>query len=124
LAKPIINQGVVSFRDPSGNINDEWNERVIAEIAREGTSFFSGTTFKARRAMRISVSNWQTSQEDVARTLEGVKRALTSLSAAAGGALSQRRAALCSAGFNDRRGGELAQAVARQDHSADAAAGT
>jgi glutamate/tyrosine decarboxylase-like PLP-dependent enzyme len=81
LAKPIINQGLVSFRDPSGAVNDDWNERVIAEINREGTSFFSGTTFHGRRAMRISVSNWQTDLEDVRRTVEGVQRALTNLNA-------------------------------------------
>jgi glutamate/tyrosine decarboxylase-like PLP-dependent enzyme len=76
LAKPIINQGLVAFLDPSGRPSDEWNERTIAEIDKEGTSFFSGTTFKGRRAMRISVCNWQTSAEDVKRTIEGVKRAM------------------------------------------------
>jgi aromatic-L-amino-acid decarboxylase len=75
LAKPIINQGVVSFLDPAGRVSDEWNDRMITEIVKEGTSFFSGTTFKGRRAMRISVSNWQTSAEDVERTLAGVERA-------------------------------------------------
>jgi glutamate/tyrosine decarboxylase-like PLP-dependent enzyme len=79
LAYPVINQGVVSFRDPSDAISDEWNDRVIAAIAREGTSFFSGTTFMGRRAMRISVSNWQTDLADVQRTLEGVERALQSV---------------------------------------------
>jgi glutamate/tyrosine decarboxylase-like PLP-dependent enzyme len=79
LAKPIINQGVVSFRDPSGAISDDWNERVIAEIDREGTSFFSGTTFHGRRAMRISVSNWQTDMDDVKKTVAGVERALATL---------------------------------------------
>jgi glutamate/tyrosine decarboxylase-like PLP-dependent enzyme len=79
LAKPIINQAVVSFRDPSGAISDEWNEQVIAAIDREGTSFFSGTTFQGRRAMRISVSNWQTDMDDVKRTVVGVERALQSL---------------------------------------------
>jgi aromatic-L-amino-acid decarboxylase len=82
LAKPIINQGVVAFRDPSGAISDDWNDRAIAEIDREGTSFFSGTTFKGRRAMRISVSNWQTDMDDVQRTVEGVARALKTLRAA------------------------------------------
>jgi glutamate/tyrosine decarboxylase-like PLP-dependent enzyme len=33
LSEPIINQGLVSFRDPSGRISDEWNDAVIAEIA-------------------------------------------------------------------------------------------
>jgi glutamate/tyrosine decarboxylase-like PLP-dependent enzyme len=76
LSEPIINQGLVSFRDSSGRISDEWNDAVIAEIEREGTSFFSGTTWKSRRAMRISVSNWQTSMNDVQRTVAGVERAL------------------------------------------------
>lgn len=75
LAPPIINQGLVAFLDPMGRPNDEWNERVIGEIAKEGTSFFSGTTWKGRRAMRISVSNWQTSMDDVKRTLAGIQRA-------------------------------------------------
>jgi glutamate/tyrosine decarboxylase-like PLP-dependent enzyme len=82
LSEPIINQGLVSFRDPSGRISDEWNDAVIAEIAREGTSFFSGTTWKGRRAMRISVSNWQTSMDDVQRTVAGVERALARMPSA------------------------------------------
>jgi aromatic-L-amino-acid decarboxylase len=76
LATPIINQGVVAFVESAGTVSDEWNDRVIAEIAREGTAFFSGTTFNGRRAMRVSVSNWQTSSDDVERTIEGVRRAL------------------------------------------------
>jgi glutamate/tyrosine decarboxylase-like PLP-dependent enzyme len=81
LAQPIINQGVVAFRDPSGAICDEWNDRAIAAIAKEGTSFFSGTTFEGRRAMRVSVSNWQTDASDVKRTVEGVERALRAMTA-------------------------------------------
>jgi len=77
LSRPMINQGVVTFHHPSGAISNEWNDRVIAEIAREGTSFFSGTTANGRRAMRISISNWQTSQEDVLQTIAGVERVLT-----------------------------------------------
>jgi len=79
LSEPIINQGLVAFLGPDGHPSDEWNDRVIAEIDIEGTSFFSGTTWNGRRAMRISVSNWQTSSEDVARTIAGVERALESL---------------------------------------------
>jgi glutamate/tyrosine decarboxylase-like PLP-dependent enzyme len=79
LFAPVINQGLIAFLDPSGKRSDEWNEHVIAEIAKEGTSFFSGTTWNGRRAMRISVTNWQTSPDDVKRTLEGVKRAVQKL---------------------------------------------
>jgi hypothetical protein len=49
---------------------------VIAEIAKEGTSFFSGTAINGRRAMRISVSNFKTSREDVAKTVAAVGRVL------------------------------------------------
>lgn len=83
LFQPVINQGLVAFRDPSGNPSDEWNDRVIAAIAKEGTAFFSGTTWNRRRAMRISVTNWQTSLDDVARTLAGVHRAIQNLNPAA-----------------------------------------
>jgi glutamate/tyrosine decarboxylase-like PLP-dependent enzyme len=79
LSHPIINQGVVTFPDPTGAISDEWNDAVIAAIDAEGTSFFSGTTANGRRAMRISVSNWQTSPEDIAKTIAGVERVLTTM---------------------------------------------
>ena len=79
LSAPVINQGLVAFLDPHGRSSDEWNDRVIAEINKEGTSFFSGTTWNGRRAMRISVSNWQTSSEDVTRTIAGVECALQML---------------------------------------------
>jgi glutamate/tyrosine decarboxylase-like PLP-dependent enzyme len=77
LRTPIINQGLVSFPDPSGAISSEWNDAVIAAIAAEGTAYFSGTTTaNGRRAMRVSVCNWQTSHEDVVRTVAAVKRVL------------------------------------------------
>ena len=77
LSRPIINQGLVAFLDPSGARSNEWNDEVIAEIAAEGTAFFSGTTTSdGRRAMRISVSNWQTSPEDVNKTIASVERVL------------------------------------------------
>jgi glutamate/tyrosine decarboxylase-like PLP-dependent enzyme len=79
LHEPIINQGVVSFVDPSGAISDEWNDAAIEAIAAEGSSFFSGTTINGRRAMRISVSNFKTSHEDVVKSVAGVARALATM---------------------------------------------
>ena len=79
LSEPVMDRGLIAFLGPDGRPSDEWNDRVIAEIDIEGTSFFSGTTWNGRRAMRISVSNWQTSREDVARTIAGVERALENL---------------------------------------------
>jgi glutamate/tyrosine decarboxylase-like PLP-dependent enzyme len=76
LRSPIVNQGLVSFSDPSGAVSNEWNDAVIAAIATEGTSYFSGTTTGGRRAMRVSVTNWQTSHEDVVKTVASVERVL------------------------------------------------
>jgi glutamate/tyrosine decarboxylase-like PLP-dependent enzyme len=77
LASPIINQGLVTFPDPSGALSNDWNDQVIAAIAADGTSFFSGTTTaNGCRAMRVSVSNWQTSPDNVIKTIAGVNRVL------------------------------------------------
>jgi len=45
----------------------------------EGTAFFSGTVWKGRRAMRISVVNWRTSDSDVHATIDAVARVLVSM---------------------------------------------
>jgi len=77
LSHPIINQGLVTFLPPDSSTNPAaFNDEVIAAINAEGTAFFSGTTFNGRRAMRISVSNWQTSPEDVSKTVAAVARVL------------------------------------------------
>lgn len=80
LSAAAINQGLVAFTDPSSKNSNEWTDAVIAEIAAEGTAFFSGTTTRdGRRAMRISVSNWQTSTEDVRKTVAAVGRVLAKM---------------------------------------------
>jgi glutamate/tyrosine decarboxylase-like PLP-dependent enzyme len=53
-----------------------WTDQVIAEIAASGEAFFSGTTWRGRRAMRVSVSNWRTSTADVDRVVGAVARIL------------------------------------------------
>jgi len=80
LCRPVLNQGLVTFPDPAGARSKEWTDAVIAAIAAEGTSYFSGTTTsEGRRAMRVSVCNWQTSHDDVVKTLAAVDRVLRRL---------------------------------------------
>ena len=80
IAYPTLNQGLVRFPDhrlgASDADHDAWTDRMIEAINREGTAFFSGTTWQRRRAMRISVVNWRTSNEDVERTLRAVAAVL------------------------------------------------
>ncbi len=78
--EPQINQGLVRFlntrADASATDNDAFTDRIIAEILASGEAFFTGTTWRGRRAMRVSVCNWQTSAEDVDRVVACVDRIL------------------------------------------------
>jgi glutamate/tyrosine decarboxylase-like PLP-dependent enzyme len=80
LWKPEINQGLVRFLDNRSGAteadHDRRTDEVIAEILQSGEAFFGGTTWRGRRAMRISVCNWQTSEEDVARVVNAVAKVL------------------------------------------------
>jgi glutamate/tyrosine decarboxylase-like PLP-dependent enzyme len=77
---PVINQGLVRFRDARFAAtevdHDTRTDRVIEEILAAGDAFFGGVTWRGRRCMRVSVSNWQTSDADVERTVAAVARAL------------------------------------------------
>lgn len=68
LNEVVLNQVLVSFGDA------ETTDRVIAAIQAEGTAWCGGTTWQGRRAMRISVSSWATTEEDVERSLEAMLR--------------------------------------------------
>ena len=80
LSDPWINQGLVRFLDPrpgaSGEDHDRRTDEVIAAICAGGEAFFGPVTWRGRRAMRISVSNWRTSDADVSRTIDAVRAAL------------------------------------------------
>ena len=55
----VLNQVLVSFGSP------EKTKAVIQAIQREGTLWCGGTTWHGVTAMRISVSSWATTREDV-----------------------------------------------------------
>jgi glutamate/tyrosine decarboxylase-like PLP-dependent enzyme len=80
LWSPVINQGLVRFRAVGANASeadhDERTLRVIQEVVRGGEAFFGPTTWRGKGAMRISVLDWQTSENDVSRAVEAVARAL------------------------------------------------
>jgi glutamate/tyrosine decarboxylase-like PLP-dependent enzyme len=80
LWKPIINQGLVRFRDERAGAteadHDARTDRVIEQILNDGEAFFGGVNWRGRRCMRVSVSNWQTSDGDVARAVAAVERAI------------------------------------------------
>ncbi len=79
LHVPHINQGLLRFRDPRPGATDEQHDRrteeVCAKIAASGEALFACTTWRGRRCMRVSVSGWQTSDDDVARAVRAIAAA-------------------------------------------------
>ena len=73
VAEPIINQALVRFRDPrpgAGEVDhDRHTDQVVDAINATGEAFFTGGTWRGRRVMRISVCNWRTNEDDVARAI-------------------------------------------------------
>jgi hypothetical protein len=53
---------------------------VIARVQQNGTCYLGGTTWKEKAAMRLSVSNWSTSEEDIAMSADAIIRAARSYS--------------------------------------------
>src|SRR6185503_13571769 len=64
----VINQVLVSFGDP------EMTRRVIAAVQADGTCWVGGTVWQQQTAMRISVSSWATTEDDVERSLAAMVR--------------------------------------------------
>jgi hypothetical protein len=48
---------------------------VLRRVQDEGECWMSGTIWRGRAAMRISVVNWRTDEDDVERTLASIGRA-------------------------------------------------
>jgi glutamate/tyrosine decarboxylase-like PLP-dependent enzyme len=68
LNQVILNQVLVSFGDA------DRTRRVIAGIQQDGTCWCGETVWQGQTAMRISVSSWATTEEDVERSLEAMLR--------------------------------------------------
>jgi glutamate/tyrosine decarboxylase-like PLP-dependent enzyme len=68
LNEVVLNQVLVSFGGA------EETQRVIADVQNEGTCWCGGTQWHGRTAMRISVSNWATTEEDVEQSLAAIIR--------------------------------------------------
>ena len=64
----VLNQVLVSFG------SGEQTRRVIRRVQEDGTCWCGGTEWQAQAAMRISVSGWATTEDDVERSLAAILR--------------------------------------------------
>lgn len=61
----VLNQVLVRFTPPAGGDADEFTALVIKRVQEDGTCWLGGTIWHGRRAMRIAVSNWSTTERDI-----------------------------------------------------------
>ncbi len=69
----VLNQVLVQFTD------DETTRRVIASIQAEGTCWAGGAFWQNTQAMRVSVSNWSTTEADIDRSADAMISAFSSV---------------------------------------------
>jgi glutamate/tyrosine decarboxylase-like PLP-dependent enzyme len=69
----VLNQVLLRFED------DVRTNAVMAAVQESGEAWMSGTTWDGRAAIRISVSNWQTTDADVERTVAAFAAARVSV---------------------------------------------
>ena len=81
ICVPVINQGLVRFYDARPGATEEDHDKrtdeVMAAINATGEAFFTGTTWKGKRCMRVSVSSWRTTADDVDRAVAAAEQVLS-----------------------------------------------
>ena len=70
LNEVVLNQVLFSFED------DERTDEALADVQAAGEVWLSGTTWNGRKAIRVSVSNWQTGDEETDLVVEAFRRAV------------------------------------------------
>jgi glutamate/tyrosine decarboxylase-like PLP-dependent enzyme len=64
----VFTQVCVAFR------SDDETRAIVDAMLDDGTAWTTGSEWRGRRVLRISVSNWSTTNEDVRRTLDALRR--------------------------------------------------
>ena len=56
-----------------------WARSVVRRMLEDGTAWMTGSTWHEQSVLRISVSNWSTTENDVERSLDAVRKAVIGL---------------------------------------------
>jgi len=79
LNEVVLNQVLVRFappgrRDTDAADIDAFTRKVIAAVQDDGTCWVGGTTWRGMAAMRVSVSNWATTEADIDLSVAAIRR--------------------------------------------------
>jgi glutamate/tyrosine decarboxylase-like PLP-dependent enzyme len=77
----VLNQVLVRFSAPDGGDSDAFTADIVNRVQQDGTCWLSGTTWHGMTAMRISVSNWSTSEDDIDVSAAAILRCVHTLAA-------------------------------------------
>ncbi len=69
LNEVVLNQVLVRFGD-----DDALTREVVRRVQDDGTCWLSGSVWQGRAVMRISVSNWSTTQADADLSTQAILR--------------------------------------------------
>jgi glutamate/tyrosine decarboxylase-like PLP-dependent enzyme len=75
----VLNQVLVRFSGDDAAAGDERTRAVVAAVQRDGTCWLGGTTWHGMAAMRVSLSNWRTTEADIDRSAEAILRCARAL---------------------------------------------
>jgi glutamate/tyrosine decarboxylase-like PLP-dependent enzyme len=75
----VINQVLVAV---VGDESGELTTAAVDRIQRDGTCWLAGTRWRGRPAIRISVCNWRTSEDDIRRSAAAIRQGVLEASAA------------------------------------------
>ena len=68
----VLNQVLVRFDGDSARTADEATVNVITRVQADGTCWVGGATWFGDEVMRISISNWSTTDEDIDRSADAI----------------------------------------------------
>jgi glutamate/tyrosine decarboxylase-like PLP-dependent enzyme len=71
LNEVVLNQVLVRFEPARGDAA-AFTRAVVGRVQREGTCWMAGTRWHEMDAMRISISNWSTTEEDIERSATAI----------------------------------------------------
>ena len=72
----VLNQVLVRFKN-----SDDFTRTVIKRVQQDGTCWLGGTTWHNMAAMRISISNWSTTEKDIQLSAQAILRAASTVAA-------------------------------------------